>query len=191
MLGVAKIPNYCDIDLYINGKKKEVERFKKKCKGKNGIIDFNNFVPYPKKLKEQDEKYWRVSELEKKKRTRKEDKELMLLKLSGDKEETDGYNSGGHDWCVLNWDTKWNACLDNSEWEYDYDIGSCLSEKITFSTAWTPPIKVIEAMAKQFPKLIIEIRYFEGAMNFNGRAVFEKGKLKSMEDGKYFGDRGG
>lgn len=186
------MPNYCEVDLYINGKKKEVERFKKFCKGKNGIIDFNNFVPYPKELEEKDKKYWRVSELEKKKRTHKEDKELMLLKLSGDEEETDGYNSGGHDWCVQNWDTKWNACyLDNSKWEEEYSIKGRVSEKITFSTAWSPPIKVVEAMAKQFPKLNIEIRYFEGAMNFNGRATFEKGKLEGIEDGKYFGDRGG
>jgi hypothetical protein len=89
-----------------------------------------------------------------------------------------------YQWSIDNWDTKWNA----SEVESD-DDGYCLN--YNFSTAWSPPIKVVEAIIKQFPKLNFTLRYFEGGMEFNGYLRGEKGVVKEHKQGEYFGNRGG
>ena len=80
-----------------------------------------------------------------------------FIKMPEELAKTEGW----YDWCIANWDTKWNACdidIQEDEYSLDYD----------FQTAWSPPIAVIKAMIKQFPKLTFTLRYFEQGMEFNG-----------------------
>lgn len=163
------MPNWCSCDLYVRGEKKELARFKKAAKGKNGVIDFNNFIPYPKKFTDMDEKA----------------KEANKKIEPGKTPAKDGYNSGGYEWCIANWGTKWNA----SSPEISDDLDEELAYRL--ETAWSPPAPVVQKMGEMFPALEFELRYFEAGMSFNGLMRIEKGKVTADMQGEYFGDRGG
>lgn len=102
---------------------------------------------------------------------------------------TDGFNSGGYEWCCENLGTKWGICRAEIEDETDYEGESEL--RYSFETAWSPPSPVIIRMSVLFPSLKFELRYFEGANCFNGILVCEKGKVTTDKQGEYFGSRGG
>ena len=165
------IPNWCSNDLRIEGELKEVEKFKKENKGS---IDFNDYIPYPK-------------EFEKKVISKQ-------ATIRGVVDSKDGYNSGGYEWCIKEWGTKWNCSdckIDKiSSWKYKDKI---VNAEIAyhFDTAWSPPIPVIIAMSKKYPKLKLDLRYFECGAGYNGILIVEKGKPSMNEEGKYYGERGG
>lgn len=99
----------------------------------------------------------------------------------------DWYNSGGYDWCIEHWGTKWGfyeielECADFEEGEIRY----------TFQTAWSPPIPVIQAMSKRFPSLSFALDYFEGGMGFMGSFMYENGQEVDSGTAPYHGNRGG
>lgn len=49
-----------------------------------------------------------------------------------------------YEWSLQNWGTKWNAC------DAKYSTTDPQHE-LWFDTAWSPPVAVFEALAKQFP----------------------------------------
>ena len=107
-----RLPNWCENELYVSGRKEDLQRFKEKAKGKNGDLDFNSFVPYPEEWRKLDEAYWgawgklrelndkleRAESEEEKQRIRKEIEEVQK-----NMPEKDGYNQGGYEWCWENW----------------------------------------------------------------------------------------
>ena len=167
------MPNWCENDLQIRFNEddpkqvKEFERFRIKAKGKNGILDFNKFIPYPKKYSELDKKA--------KEHNKKNPKKHI----------TDGYNSGGYEWCIKNWGTKWNA--KNIQLNKEYE-GKWL---LKFETAWSPPIYVIKKIASEFPNINFCLTYFECGRMFNGVFIIKGTKIISEEMGRYYGRRGG
>jgi len=185
------MPNYCENDLYVYGEPEKLKEFKEYAKGSGGWIDFNKFIPYPEKFKKQDDKANRWSELKNKKDDElsgDEKKEKILLSMEADERGyiTDGYNSGGYEWCLKNWNTKWNAC--------NVELNDNIEEGILtyyFDTAWTPPLPVIKKMSEMFPELKFELRYFECGAGFNGLFKCFGGKVIEDKMGDYFGDRGG
>lgn len=104
--------------------------------------------------------------------------------------DKDGYNSGGYKWCCDNWDTKWNA-YDVVRRDYDGDT------IVTFQTAWSPPLKVIAALAAKFPHMTFRLEYFERGMEFCGGVTW-RAESETDEDeprffewkAKYHGSRG-
>jgi hypothetical protein len=98
-------------------------------------------------------------------------------------------------WRLKNWGTKWNAYGVTLR----YSEGMCL----TFQTAWSPPIPVIAALHRRFPKCRLALEYFEGGFGFCGgvtwEALTDEGDYDSQTDGEpdnewsseYFGERGG
>ena len=113
--------------------------------------------------------------------------------INGKLDTTDGFNSGGYEWVIQNRGTKWNCseCEISDENYYSYKDGKFGEIKYTFNTAWSPPIPVIEAMSKKYPKLKFDLRYFERGMGFNGIFRVQDGKVEMNEEGKYYGERGG
>jgi len=113
-----ELPNWCENELYVSGRKEDLQKFKEKAKGKYTALDFNSFVPYPEEWRKLDEAYWgaweKLRELnirlemteseEEKQRIRKEIEEVRK-----NMPEKDAYNQGGYEWCWENWGTKWNA----------------------------------------------------------------------------------
>ena len=153
------IPNWCNNNLTIKGPYKELERFKKFAKGngKNELISANNFIPYPEKFKELDEYA--------------ESKEAKEMELKTNKSIKDGYNSGGYEWCIKNWGTKWD--FDDVELAYDSDN----ELDYVFDTAWSPPGPVVEKMGKLFPELTFKLKYSEEGVGFKGELKVQNGKV--------------
>jgi hypothetical protein len=74
-----------------------------------------------------------------------------------------------YDWNVAHWGTKWNAC----ECEFDADLERQEGEvtiEIRFDTAWSAPLPVFDALARNFPWLRIEfVTRYEGEEDISGR----------------------
>lgn len=93
-----------------------------------------------------------------------------------------------YDWRVQEWGTKWNAdCLGSSYQEKDGKAVYIIS----FSTAWSPPEPVIRELAKQYPELLMQLRYYEGGMGFQGRLRLKGDKTIEDRTWDYTGSRGG
>ena len=162
------MPNHCFNNLSITGPQKDLRAFMKKAKGPNGLIDFNKFIPYPKKFKEMDEFAQKMRErcdkLCKKEKNEKM-RERIRAKFGNIR---DGYNMGGYDWCCHNWSTKWNA-YEITEWNISKGVIT-----ITFDTAWGTPYNVFIVISKQFPTLKL-INEYEVEGNGGGTERFYQG----------------
>ncbi len=146
------MPNWCYNRLEINGPKDQLEALENLVRTEENEFDFNAILPYP--FKQMDDDYPAYNDPDR------------VEKLAAYKEkygtELDGFNSGGYDWCWENWSTKWNAsdvCWEDSSDEL------C----VTFETAWSPPAKVIAALAEKFPELNMTLSYTEEGMAFYGK----------------------
>ena len=171
------MPNHCDNDLTVAGAVEDVQEFEKFAAGGEDTatetqpIDFNKFIPYPAKFGEQDERA------------------AAAKKIPGAEYVNDGFNSGGYEWCIANWGTKWNAYSQSvdapEDWEGEREL--CYH----FETAWAPPEPIIRAMAERFDKLSFTLRYFERGAAYNGILQIEKGEVTAQDQGSYYGTRGG
>ena len=175
------MPNWCDCELMITGDANELKKFRKFAQTGKGdtknVLDTNQFIPYPKKFARLDKK----ADKHNKKRASLTDEEQK-----NSEHMTDGFSSGGIDWCRENWGTKWGICgaTINSE-DYSYGL------EYVFVTAWSPAKPVIAKMSKMFPKLRFDLRYFESQRRHNGLLVCKQGTIVENTTGEYFGHRGG
>ena len=102
-------------------------------------------------------------------------KNIFRGNLGKEEEEKYGDNNW-YRWSIDNWGTKWNACdvyIHEKQEDY-FHVG--------FSTAWSPPIPVIDALMEQHPNLNVEIEYSESGMGFAGTF--------GRQDGHYFDNEG-
>ena len=175
---VFKKPNWCDCELIVRAKNKsamfDIDTFMAVAHSEiHKDLDFNNFIPYPKKYKDVDDKakQWR---------------ETNKCKIPPFK---DGYNSGGYDWCIKNWGTKWNATAVRIG---EYNIKTRTAVVIyDFQTAWSPPNPVVYKMSKMFPSLCFELKFFEGGVGYKGVFKCENGEIVKDITNHYMGGRGG
>jgi len=188
------MPNHCDNDLYVYGSTKKLREFIEFAKGfdnynREEALVTEKFIPYPEKFRKMDEEAKDIrTEIERK---RKEGEDVSSISWP-----TDGFNSGGYEWCIENWGTKWgiyeselqddsylnsNPLTDDDEEEIMYN----------FNSAWSPPKPIILRMSKMFPELEFDLRYFESGAAFNGRYNCKAGEVIHDESGPYFGRRGG
>lgn len=153
------MPNHCENDLYIRGIDEEVAAVLALVGADKTEIefDFNAVIPYPEPFATMDREAegfsWRIDGRESAEIARA----AYVSKYGHDK---DGFNSGGIEWRLNNWGTKWNAY---SIVRRDYE-GCCL----TFQTAWAPPRQIIIALGKRFPTVSFALEYFECGMCFCG-----------------------
>ena len=71
-----------------------------------------------------------------------------------------------YEWRSKNWLTKWNA----------HDQEMINDHSISFYTAWSPPIPVIEALSEMFPDIVFKISYWIEAFMI-GRFVVKNMKV--------------
>lgn len=71
-------------------------------------------------------------------------------------------DSAWWDWRVQNWGTKWE--IDSASDKVDEESSEL---NVDFSTAWSPPIKVYEALTAQ--GFFVHAYYYEGGCSFCGR----------------------
>jgi len=192
------MPNWCDNELTVTGKKEALESFKKYADGENryGVkkaLCEDKFIPYPKDWAELDMKadnarkdavkkrdeagYDDMTESEKKDWSQKNPDEWVSMK--------DGFNSGGYQWCIGNWGTKWGFC------EVVLTKDEDKKKFYQFSTAWSPPTPLIKKMSEMFPSLRFKLKYWEAGNGFRGELVIVAGEEIIARDFEYAGTRGG
>lgn len=94
------------------------------------------------------------------------------------KDGRDAYNSGGYDWCIANWGTKW-GCV---------EISVKAGKKVLvydFLTAWSQVGGgVLVAMSERFPELEFQLKFAEQGFGFAGIIEAAGGVLTrvSIED---------
>lgn len=163
------MPNWCECELTVKGRKEEVDSFTAKVitEDKNGenAFDFNVIVPMPEEL------------------LIEEEKDLSGLRASG------SIVPRWYEWRVANWGTKWNAS-DLCD-IVQQTLKNGVKSYFAFSTAWSPPIPVIEAAAAKFPTLEFTLKYWEGGCGFRGTAQFKNGRCVKNATFDYSGRRGG
>lgn len=101
-----------------------------------------------------------------------------------------GYNAGGYEWCIKNWGTKWG--IYNCKCRLPKKYGKSKSTVFyTFNSAWSPAIKIIDAMSKQYPELTFKLKFYEHGMQFKGVYIVQNNVVLKNEESKYKGSRGG
>lgn len=189
------MPNHCENDLYIRGRASEVANMLEAIKSEETQFDFATLIPYPKQFEDMDKEYRAISPygfaaphaqpaLTDIDRKRLEAAYLKKWNQTGPYPK-DGYNSGGYDWCIKNWGTKWNA------YEIEIFRNKNGSAKIKFHTAWSPPVPIIIALGKKFPSLKLLLRYFEGGAAYQGELRIIEGDVQVDASKEYRGRRGG
>jgi len=145
------MPNHCENDLYISGPENQVTALLELIGANKEPPEFNfsAVIPYPEKFDRRD-------------KDAKEMKREEFTKKYGDWK--DGFNSGGYEWCIANWGTKWGA--------YQVARRDYESICITFQTAWSPAPKIIAELHKRFPDCRLSLEYFECGMGFSGGVSF-------------------
>lgn len=167
------MPNHCETDLMIHGLSARVRKCLDEYFTVDGELDCDKVIPYPQEFKEQDVV------------ARKWSEENPNGKWS-DKPK-DGFNSGGYEWCVNNWGTKWGT--------YD-GHGVTVSKNgqtahLSFQSAWSPPIPVMDTLAEMFPDLTFTVNSYECGMGYKVRAKWIEGVKVVDVTSKYRGSRGG
>lgn len=175
------MPNWCENDLKIVGKKEEIQRFLDHVKTDRSRFDFETIIPYPDKFRRQDEAAV--------------DWEKNKGRPPNAIRPKDGFNSGGYEWCINNWGTKWNLFDDRfHEIRFDEMEEWCDGDHsltLHFDTAWSPPVPVIHEASNLFSELTFELRYFEQGCAFNGIYRVKNKEVELDKTGDYFGNRGG
>jgi hypothetical protein len=109
------MPNWCECDLEVYGKKKDLQKFKSFVETKTQCLDQNTILPYPKKYADMDA----------------DSKEPYISK---------GFNAGGYGWCVENWGTKWGIVdpelVDESDDSLSYGFRCAWSPCVPVIKAW-------------------------------------------------------
>ena len=152
------MPNHVENDLTVKGDMNEIRRFFEKVKGgrEDVLIDANKLIPYPKVF---------------------EDKDCD--------DRLEGLNSGGYDWRVANWGTKWGM------YSFEKLVFRKKTAKVTFSTAWSPPLPLVLKMSEMYPNLKFSLKYYECGMGFCGRYEAKAGVVMLDRTEDYRGNRGG
>lgn len=195
------MPNHVRNILVFDGNSKRIEVLKSFVRGQNGDLDFNKIIPMPKTLDISDSsstnlgmlgaKYLRgmISPEAFKKEARgwlrsdagAETPDDVLDALVRDgmcnvntgEVALDNIHDHSHptwyDWCIEHWGTKWNAYAIEAE-----------GREIRFSTAWSPPLPVIERLAREFPDIVIDHYWADEDMGNNcGHNTHQDGDTSS------------
>lgn len=151
------MPNWCENDLKISGPKEKIEE----CLEFIGEeFDFTKLIPYAEPYVSMDADFPEYSSDD-------FEEKLEAYKAKWNSEK-DGFNSGGYEWCVANYGTKWSRGYNVVHYTHPLR-GQCVS----FETAWTPPTPVIKALAIKFPELTFTHEYFECGCGFCGGITFQ------------------
>lgn len=191
------MPNHVENDLFIDGTTSQVDEVLATIGAKRDTptFDFNTLIPYPEPWAQMDKESCAMQEIKDKAEQRKAI-EAYFAKWGT---HNDGFNSGGHDWCVATWGTKWNAYEVVIVTDRVRDYSDKKRVRVSFRTAWSAPIPVVDKLAELYPDVEIALEYFEKGMEFAGgsdyieRQYVEAGEQRKSEWSidNYKGCRGG
>lgn len=169
------MPNWCENDLQVTGDEARVREVLDFAGAGETAIDFNHFIPYPTGFAEADRAAdaWRKSH---------DTREWASA-------PKDGFNSGGYEWCIAHWGTKWNARRTAAGKVTVRPTGA--SAVVHFDRAWNPPLPVVLSASRRFPDLVFDLRWYERGMGARGRYRCRNGAVLSDRSWEYSGPRGG
>lgn len=102
-----------------------------------------------------------------------------LIPMPKEFESLEGYNSGGYEWCINNWGTKWAE----SSIEMSGDnLGDTGQITYSFDSPWNPPLEGYEKISEMFPELTFIHYWDEPGMAFCGIRVTKNGEEIMMEE---------
>lgn len=166
------MPNYCQCFLRIYSDDSALAEIIEFVKDGEVSLSFDKIIPYPEPFRSLDDA------------AQKWEAEASRASDWSDRPR-DGYNQGGFEWCRENWGTKWDTCsvsvITQSEWDIIYK----------FTTAWTPPLPVVDRIAEMYPANTFTLEYYERGMEFCGSVRWENGKRTKQTEGNYYGFMGG
>ena len=164
------MPNHCENDLWMRGEDADVQAVLLHigaCRPEPAF-DFNTLIPYPDRYRQMDDDHEAIPDLVGVYRDDPERpakvaarNEAMAAYQAKWGTTSNGFNSGGYEWCCTEWGTKWGA-YDVARRDYDGRV--CL----TFQTAWAPAMPVLQALAEKFPRVTFVLEYFERGREFSG-----------------------
>ena len=194
------MPNHCSNHLTISGTKEQMKKFYDTLKNVpeqdqsddygegegNNVFDFSDFIPMPESLHiTSGSNVTRALEALKGEANigpgsdyphiTEEHLEEAKTYLSN----VEKYGHGDwYNWANHYWGTKWNA----------YDSYALVVEDdcfvVSFCTAWSPPMPVLEKICELFPYLTIEMEYQEEGMGFAGIAGCNPGEEPYDNEGE-------
>jgi hypothetical protein len=175
------MPNYCEIDFYLEGTAEQLHDVRQ------FIADHENdlsetLIPYPTDRQRFIDNFPTLSE---------EEKTRWMFGNESIEEagSCQWFNKGGYEWCNTHWGSKWGLLDVRIDADADEADGYI---KFTCKSAWVQSEPLLLAFVEHFKEIdAITITYFECGQMFHGQYIFEKGILKSHEETKYFGNRGG
>jgi hypothetical protein len=158
------MPNWCTNVLKVEGEQTELEN----------LMKFLN-QPYERKYGEAVEKFsnpvfsfWNV------------------IRPSDDELEDYGTGETWYNWNINHWGTKWDiASPDGTMGDVELQADSLEVNYITyfFSTAWSPPIPIIEAIAEKYPNLTFTHTFVEPGMDYWGVNTYIDGAIAEVNEG--------
>ena len=191
------MPNHCSNHLTVSGSEKEMKSFYDSLKSIpeedqsdddkiERVFDFSDFIPMPESLHiTSGSNVTRALEALKGEANigpgsdyphiTEEHLEEAKTYLSN----VEKYGHGDwYNWANHYWGTKWNA----------YDSYALVVEDdcfvVSFCTAWSPPMPVLEKICELFPNLTIEMEYQEEGMGFAGIAGSNPGEEPYDNEGE-------
>lgn len=164
------MPNHCSQDLYVYGPADVIKEFVEFSKQGEDLLSADKYIPYPQHFKDLDA-------------------QAVVERANGNHSFQDGFNSGGYEWCVDNWGTKWGI-YDCAQTKLKL-AGSRSQVNYSFDSAWSPAVKIIDAMSERFPALRFKLKYYEAGMCFKGVYEVMSGRVYTDTQAKYTGNRGG
>lgn len=163
------MPNHCYQELHIYGNEDSIKDLITFSQEGENPLSANRYIPYPQSFKDLDKKA--------------EESRNNGVHIK------DGFNSGGYEWCVKNWGTKWgiySAALCKERYN-----GKKSKAAYAFDSAWSPAIPVIMAMSVRYPDLRFKLRYYERGQGYKGIYEVKAGQVLKNESSSYSGNRGG
>lgn len=195
------MPNHCQNTLTVRGDKKVVEKFIKDItvgthefsdvQNEAGlpVLDLNTLYPVPEELQNtqsppnicEGEEYEKaVADYEK---SKEENNRYGLFSRPITPDESDSLidkygTNNWFDWCVSEWGSKWGA-YDIYLFEEDDTKDGEKIIVLGFTSAWSPPIHLIERISENYQELHFRLDYYEGGCFFCGTHEVKKGRVLS------------
>ena len=149
------MPNWCNNDLTVTGKKADIDKMLEAIKGTGDgskviPFDFEKVLPTPKELL---------------------DEPAPAEKNKAKANEIQYGAKDWYDWRVNNWGCKWGIGEDT---QINIKRGTC---GMGFETAWAPPTGIIKKLSEMFPNLKFKLAYVEPGMVFAGVFTAKAGEI--------------
>lgn len=102
-----------------------------------------------------------------------------FIPMPAEYETLEGYNSGGYEWCINNWGSKWAESSVQIEGNFFGNTGQIIFQ---FDSPWNPPEEGYRKISELFPRLTFIHYWDEPGLQFCGISVTIGGEQIMIEE---------